>query len=170
MYPYQSAIRLSMIQLGVENLDFMTRFYTEQLGFSVLYENNNQVNLGIEGQKETMIQLVNQEGAQRKQVAGLYHIAVLLPSRKDLADCLLHFINKKVPLIGASDHGYSEAIYLEDPEGNGIEIYADRLQSKWDKRPDGQIIGVTEALDLEGLLAFASLKKEKHINFLKRLS
>ena len=87
---------------------------------------------------------------------GLYHLAILLPSREALAQIFKHFVDNAVPLIGASDHDYSEAIYLEDTEGNGIEIYRDRSVSEWDIREDGRIIGTTEAMDAEGLYRLAT--------------
>lgn len=77
---------------------------------------------------------------------GLYHLAILLPTRKALADVLKHLTDLQIPLVGGADHGYSEAIYLEDLEGNGIELYRDKPVSTWDIREDGRIIGVTEAL------------------------
>ena len=80
---------------------------------------------------------------------GLYHLALVLPSRQDLGTILRHFIDNKIPLQGASDHGYSEAIYLADTEGNGLEIYRDLPQENWDIREDGRIIGITEALDAD---------------------
>ena len=73
-------------------------------------------------------------------------LAILLPTRKDLADVLKHLTDLQIPLVGGADHGYSEAIYLEDLEGNGIELYRDKPVSTWDIREDGRIIGVTEAL------------------------
>lgn len=83
-------------------------------------------------------------------------MAILLPFREDLAQIFKHFVDHSVQLIGASDHDYSEAIYLEDTEGNGIEIYRDRPVSEWDIREDGRIIGTTEAMDAEGLYRLAT--------------
>lgn len=80
-------------------------------------------------------------------------MAIVLPSREDLGTIFRHFIDNKVPLQGASDHGYSEAIYLADTEGNGIEIYRDLPQDTWDVRPDGRIVGITEPMDAETIYA-----------------
>lgn len=80
-------------------------------------------------------------------------MAIVLPSREDLGAIFRHFIDNKVPLQGASDHGYSEAIYLADTEGNGIEIYRDLPQDTWDVRSDGRIIGKTEPMDAETIYA-----------------
>lgn len=84
-----------------------------------------------------------------KQSYGLYHMALLLPSREDLANVFKHLLDLKIPLVGGADHGYSEAIYLEDLEGNGIELYRDKPLTVWDIREDGRIIGVTEELSAQ---------------------
>ena len=76
-------------------------------------------------------------------------MAILLPSREDLADVFKHMAELNVPFVGAADHGYSEALYLEDPEGNGIELYRDKAVAEWDIREDGRIIGVTEELSAQ---------------------
>lgn len=81
-----------------------------------------------------------------KESYGLYHLAIHLPTREALGDFLRHVVHTSLPLVGASDHGYSEAIYLEDFEGNGIEVYHDKPVSVWDIREDGRIIGVTEEM------------------------
>ena len=80
---------------------------------------------------------------------GLYHLAILLPSREDLANLFKHMAELQIQLVGGADHGYSEAIYLEDLEGNGIEIYRDKPVEDWDIREDGRIVGVTEALSAQ---------------------
>ena len=86
-----------------------------------------------------------------KQGYGLYHMALLLPSREDLANIFKHLLDLKIPLVGGADHGYSEAIYLEDLEGNGIELYRDKPVTVWDIREDGRIIGVTEELSAQDI-------------------
>ena len=108
-------------------------------------EQDGQVALGRDGQ--VLVRLLATSDRQSvKSAYGLYHLALLLPSRQALADILKHLSENKVPMVGGADHGYSEAIYLEDPEGNGIELYRDKPQADWDIREDGRIIGVTEAL------------------------
>ncbi|MRT18448.1 VOC family protein, partial [Vitellibacter sp. q18] len=91
-------------------------------------------------------------GEENQGTTGLYHIAFLLPTRKDLGNMLLWLLQENVQ-IGAADHGYSEALYLSDPENNGIEIYWDKPEEVWDIRPNGEIIGVTEELDGDSLAA-----------------
>ena len=84
--------------------------------------------------------------------AGLFHTAILYPTRKDLATVLLRLLKAKYPLTGASDHGVSEALYLDDPDGNGVELYWDRPREVWPKKSDGGIDMYTHSLDLDNLL------------------
>ena len=84
---------------------------------------------------------------------GLYHVAILYPTRAALADALHRLVQAGIPLQGASDHGVSEALYLGDPDGNGIELYVDRPEDQWPRTPDGELQMVTRRLDLQNLLA-----------------
>ncbi|MGZ4000471.1 MAG: VOC family protein, partial [Mucilaginibacter sp.] len=86
---------------------------------------------------------------------GLYHTAILFPERKDLAVALKRLIDAKYPITGASDHGVSEAIYLDDADGNGVEIYWDRPKEEWPRDDNGGLTMFTKHLDLHGLLALA---------------
>ena len=86
---------------------------------------------------------------------GLYHTAILYPSRQDLAQVLRTLVEAGYPIDGASDHGVSEAIYLRDPDGNGVEIYRDRAEADWPRDADGELAMGTERLDLKALLAEA---------------
>ncbi|HEL2591240.1 TPA: VOC family protein [Streptococcus suis] len=149
---YNSKFELGYVALNVRNLELQSLFYQQVLGLQVLTENSKQIDLGV-GQT-TLIRLIQTE--QKGEVShsyGLYHLAIVLPSREDLGTIFRHFIDNKVPLQGASDHGYSEAIYLADTEGNGIEIYRDLPQDSWDVRPDGRIVGITEPMDAETIYA-----------------
>ena len=87
---------------------------------------------------------------------GLYHTAILYPTRKDLAVALQRLIDAGYPLSGAADHGVSEALYLDDPDGNGVELYWDRPEEQWPRTEDGKLQMVTRRLDLHGLLAQAA--------------
>ncbi|HEM2781004.1 TPA: VOC family protein [Streptococcus suis] len=149
---YNSQFELGYVALNVRNLELQSLFYQQVLGLQVLTENSKQIDLGV-GQT-TLVRLIQTE--QKGEVShsyGLYHLAIVLPSREDLGTIFRHFIDNKVPLQGASDHGYSEAIYLADTEGNGIEIYRDLPQDSWDVRPDGRIVGITEPMDAEAIYA-----------------
>ncbi|HEL1653664.1 TPA: VOC family protein [Streptococcus suis] len=149
---YNSQFELGLVALNVRNLELQSLFYQQVLGLQVLTENSKQIDLGVG--KTTLVRLIQTE--QKGEVShsyGLYHLAIVLPSREDLGTIFRHFIDNKVPLQGASDHGYSEAIYLADTEGNGIEIYRDLPQDTWDVRPDGRIVGITEPMDAETIYA-----------------
>ncbi|HEM4252135.1 VOC family protein [Streptococcus suis] len=149
---YNSQFELGLVALNVRNLELQSLFYQQVLGLQVLTENSKQIDLGV-GQT-TLIRLIQTEQiGEVSQSYGLYHLAIVLPSREDLGTIFRHFIDNKVPLQGASDHGYSEAIYLADTEGNGIEIYRDLPQDTWDVRPDGRIVGITEPMDAETIYA-----------------
>ncbi|CYV36405.1 VOC family protein [Streptococcus suis] len=149
---YNSQFELGHVALNVRNLELQSLFYQQVLGLQVLTENSKQIDLGV-GQT-TLIRLIQTEQiGEVSQSYGLYHLAIVLPSREDLGTIFRHFIDNKVPLQGASDHGYSEAIYLADTEGNGIEIYRDLPQDTWDVRPDGRIVGITEPMDAETIYA-----------------
>ncbi|HFI0064279.1 TPA: VOC family protein [Streptococcus suis] len=149
---YNSQFELGHVALNVRDLELQSLFYQQVLGLQVLSQSPNQIDLGV-GQT-TLVRLIQTE--QKGEVShsyGLYHLAIVLPSREDLGTIFRHFIDNKIPLQGASDHGYSEAIYLADTEGNGIEIYRDLPQDTWDVRPDGRIVGITEPMDAETIYA-----------------
>ena len=152
---YQSDFELGYVALNVRNLDLQSQYYQQVLGLSVIHQEESVIDLGVGN--TILVRLIKTE--ELLDVAGsygLYHLAILLPSREALAQIFKHFVDNSVPLIGASDHDYSEAIYLEDTEGNGIEIYRDRPVSEWNIKEDGRIIGTTEAMDAEGLYRLAT--------------
>ena len=144
-FEYQSKIYLGEVALYVADLARQKDFYQRVLGLELLEEQDGQVALGRDGQALVKL-LATSDRQSVKSAYCLYHLALLLPSRQALADILKHLSENKVPMVGGADHGYSEAIYLEDTEGNGIELYRDKPHSDWDIREDGRIIGVTEAL------------------------
>lgn len=119
------------VGLKVMDLEGMVQFYTETIGFELLSKSDTKAALGIQG--KTLLNLETFEGIEPKTVryAGLYHFAILLPNRKELGKILVHLHNNGIRL-GSSDHLVSEALYLSDPEGNGIEIYRDREPEHWD--------------------------------------
>ena len=144
-YEYKSHIYLAEAVLNVKDLDSQTAFYQQVLGLEILSQTDIEVILGVDG--KALVHLIQtQENGEAREYYGLYHLAILLPTRKALADVLKHLTDLQIPLVGGADHGYSEALYLEDLEGNGIELYRDKPVSTWDIREDGRIIGVTEAL------------------------
>ena len=144
-YAYKSHIYLAEAVLNVKDVTSQTAFYHQIIGLEILSQTETEAILGLG--KKALVHLIQAEKAgEVREHYGLYHLAILLPTRKALADVLKHLSDLRIPLVGGADHGYSEAIYLEDLEGNGIELYRDKPVSSWDIREDGRIIGVTEAL------------------------
>ncbi|MGT2847122.1 VOC family protein [Streptococcus massiliensis] len=144
-YQYNSKLYLKEVALNVADLDKQKAFYQQILGLQVLEEKVGEVLLGS-GDEPLVRILQTRDTSSSKERYGLYHLAILLPDRQGLADVFKHLAELKIPLVGGADHGYSEAIYLEDLEGNGIELYRDKPVTDWDIREDGRIIGVTEEL------------------------
>ncbi|VTY23353.1 Catechol-2,3-dioxygenase [Streptococcus parasanguinis] len=148
VYAYRSKIHLAEVALQVKDLERQTAFYTQVIGLLILSQTDREVILGAGGKALVHLIQTNREETVKSSY-GLYHMAILLPSREDLADVFKHIAELNVPFVGAADHGYSEALYLEDPEGNGIELYRDKPVTDWDIREDGRIIGVTEELSAQ---------------------
>ena len=150
VYQYNSKIYLAEVALNVKDLESQTAFYHQLLGWEILNQSENQVLLGAGG--KPLVRLIKTDDISiPKQSYGLYHMALLLPTREDLVNVFKHLLDLKIPLVGGADHGYSEAIYLEDLEGNGIELYRDKPEAEWDVREDGRIIGVTEELSAQAI-------------------
>ena len=146
MYPlYKSQIQLNEVALNVNHLLQETAFYTKGLGLQILTQSDKEVLLGV-GTTPLVRLIQTTIDKSVKESYGLYHLAIHLPTREALGDFLRHAVHTSLRLIGAADHGYSEAIYLEDFEGNGIEVYHDKPIDVWDIREDGRIIGVTEEI------------------------
>ena len=145
------AIYVNEVNIKVSNLARSIQFYEEIIGLKVLSQTETTANLTADG-KTTLVSLTQIENALPKsRTAGLYHFAILLPSRKNLAVFLRHLIQSGYP-FGAGDHLVSEALYLNDPDGNGIEVYSDRPASKWAWKDD-LVIMSTEQIDAKGILA-----------------
>lgn len=147
-------VRIGMVRLAVRDPDAVAAFYQSVLGLERLAQTGGEITLGV---APTPLLELRGDPALRPQdphQAGLFHTAFLLPTRADLARWLVHARQARVALQGASNHQVSEAIYLADPEGNGIEVYADRPLSHW-HGPDGHIRMRTDPLDLADLLSAA---------------
>jgi catechol 2,3-dioxygenase len=146
---------IEKIRLNIYDKEKMKNFYSDILKLVLIEETSEKLVYGINDCDQPIIELIIQpiEKIATKNM-GLYHFALLLSKRADLGSVLLHFINVKYPLVGASDHLVSEALYLQDPEGNDIEIYCDRDQSTW-KWENNFVQMDTIPIDAEGLLAIA---------------
>ena len=144
------------VHLKVADLERSVKFYTEILGFEVMTRMGNQAAFLSAGGYHHHIGLNTWESAggnpPPQGSTGLYHFAILVPNRKELAKVFKRLTDKKYPIDGASDHGVSEALYLHDPDGNGIEIYADRPRSKWPKNVKGEIEIFTRSFDMKSLM------------------
>lgn len=151
-------LRLGEVVLNVGHLKEMAGFYQEVIGLKLLEENERMVRLGVSGSDEALLVLKKIDNAVVPEVPriGLFHTAFLLPTRESLADVLLHLAKSGYPIDGAGDHAYSEALYLHDIEGNGIEIYADRPKAEWMRDGDGNLLMVTEQVDVDSLLQIAT--------------
>ena len=150
VYEYNSRIHLAEVVLNVKDLESQIAFYHQLLGLEILSQSEGEALLGT-GDKALVKLIKTDDISNLKQSYGLYHMALLLPTREDLANVFKHLLDLKIPLVGGADHGYSEAIYLEDLEGNGIELYRDKPVAEWDIREDGRIIGVTEELSAQDI-------------------
>jgi catechol 2,3-dioxygenase len=143
-------LQISRVVLTVHDLPAVADFYRRTLGLADIAQGDGRIALGADGR--ILLELVSDPAARRSdpREVGLFHTAFLMPSRPALARWLVHVANTGVQLQGASDHLVSEAIYLADPEGNGIEVYVDRPRDRW-HGPDGAIKMATERLDLNDL-------------------
>ncbi|MBC1850794.1 VOC family protein [Listeria seeligeri] len=151
-------MRLGEVVLNVGHLEKMAGFYQEVIGLTLLEKNERVVRLGVSRSNEALLVLRKIDNAVVPEVPriGLFHTAFLLPTRENLADVLVHLIKSGYPIDGAGDHAYSEALYLHDIEGNGIEIYADRAKTDWMRDAEGNLPMVTEEVDVDGLLKIAT--------------
>jgi len=148
----RTPVRIGMVTLRVRDLDLVADYYRDAIGLTVMARTATSARLGSGG--VPLLDLERRESAAReaRNAAGLYHTAFLMPTRKDLARWLVHAAKNKVPLSGFADHLVSESVYLDDPEGNGIEVYADRAPETW-KWDGGSVAMATDQLDIDGLLA-----------------
>jgi catechol 2,3-dioxygenase len=155
--PIAAGARIGHVHLKVADLERSLSFYCGVLGFALMQRYGTQAAFISAGGYHHHIGLNTWEskgGAPPPPgTTGLYHVAILYPTRADLADALERLMQAGVPLDGASDHGVSEALYLRDPDQNGIELYWDRPESDWPRTPDGKLQMHTERLDLQALLA-----------------
>ena len=145
------SLDLGPVHITVTDLDRSVGFYQDAIGLQVRERSDTEASLGAGG--EELLHLVESRDARPAgRHAGLYHFALLHPSREELARATARLVATRTPISGASDHGISEAIYLPDPDGNGIELAADRSRDRWGDLSDPTTIG-PQPLDLEGLLA-----------------
>ncbi|WP_052272335.1 VOC family protein [Leisingera sp. ANG-M7] len=155
--PLPAGTCIGHVHLKVSDLERSIAFYSGVLGFDVTQRLGSSAAFLSAGGYHHHIGLNTWQSrggpAPAPNMTGLYHTAILLPDRKSLAAVLRRVLDAGIALEGAADHGVSEAIYLRDPDGNGVELYRDRAEADWPRTPDGRLNMGTEALDLQALLA-----------------
>jgi catechol 2,3-dioxygenase len=146
--------RIAQVRLRTANLERLLEFYRGVLGLKVLERAGPRASLSATGQTPALIVLNEEPDAAPRplRATGLYHFALRYPSRSDLAQACARLVKAGYPIEGAADHGVSEAIYLSDPDNNGVELYTDRPRAQWPYR-DGRLAMTAATLDLKGLLA-----------------
>jgi catechol 2,3-dioxygenase len=148
--------RIGHVHLKVANIERALRFYRDILGFEVTqWYGDEAVFLSAGGYHHHIglnTWMSKNASSAPRNAAGLFHLAILYPERRDLAQALRWLLDAKYPIDGASDHGVSEALYLRDPDGNGVELAADRPVEQWPRDQDGGLAMVTRPLDVESLL------------------
>jgi catechol 2,3-dioxygenase len=154
--PIDPQVRIGHVHLKVADLERSLTFYCGVLGFDLTQRYGTQAAFVSAGGYHHHIGLNTWEslgGSPPPQgTTGLYHVAILYPTRRALAVALHRLMAAGIPLDGASDHGVSEALYLRDPDDNGLELYWDRPQEAWPRTPEGALVMFTRRLDLNGLL------------------
>jgi catechol 2,3-dioxygenase len=159
--PIDSGVRIGHVHLRVADLDRALGFYCGVLGFELKQRFGSQAAFVAAGGYHHHLGLNTWESLGGPPPppgsTGLYHVAILYPGRAALGDALKRLMLAGISLDGASDHGVSEALYLRDPDGNGVELYRDRPETEWPRTASGDLAMFTRALDLEALLADATV-------------
>lgn len=154
--PIAPNVSIGHVHLKVADLERALAFYAGVLGFEITQRYGTEAVFLSAGGYHHHIALNTWESKGGSPPppgsTGLFHVAILYPTRADFADALRRLTDARVPLQGASDHGVSEALYLTDPDGNGIELYWDRPRDQWPRNPDGRLEMYTRPLNLEELL------------------
>ena len=162
--PIDPQVRIGHVHLKVADLGRALRFYCGVLGFEITQRYGAQAAFVSAGGYHHHIGLNTWESLGGSPppsgTTGLYHTAILYPTRRALADALRRVLEAGIPLDGASDHGVSEALYLRDPDENAVELYWDRVPEEWPRTPTGELAMVTRRLDLNGLLKEVEAAKD----------
>lgn len=160
-YKIPEKTRVGHVHLKVSDLNQSLAFYVDLLGYRIRAKMGKQAVFIAANDYHHHIALNTWQSAglppANPRSVGLFHVALVYPTRKDLGVILKRILDHNYPITGASDHGVSKAIYLDDPDGNGIELYWDRPEAEWPKNSDGSIQLVTERLDLSELLRLAEI-------------
>jgi catechol 2,3-dioxygenase len=156
--PIHAGTRIGHVHLKVADIERALGFWRDVLGFEVMQQREGAVFLSAGGYHHHIaLNTWESKGGSPPApgTTGLYHVAILYPDRATLADALHRLMRAGIKLTGASDHGVSEALYLNDPDGNGVELYRDRPKEEWPRTADGALTMVRKRLDVDALLAEA---------------
>jgi catechol 2,3-dioxygenase len=147
-------VQIGLVQIRVSNLESSLTFYQNVVGLSVLRQSGREVEMTADGQTVLLIlrEIENARVLRRNSVAGLYHFAILVPDQSSLGLVLRNLISLGIE-VGQGDHLVSEALYIQDPDNNGIEIYRDRPKNTWKHDANGGVVMTTDPVDVDGLLA-----------------
>ena len=157
IYNTNSPSRLQEVHLNVSDLEKFSAFYREVIGFDILKEEQNRITLTADGSTPLLVLEEVPDSVERPiGTTGLYHFAILLPNHSSLGTMLMHLSQTEYPMDGAANHQYSDALYLTDPDGNGIEIYVDLPPEKWERTKDGGYEGGSYPIDFEKLVEKAT--------------
>src|SRR3954465_12484678 len=156
-YASRTPMRVGMVTLRVKNLDRVADYYRDVIGLAVMERSAAAARLGTAGIPPLVLEARPDAAIEPRNAAGLYHTAFLMPTRKDLARWLVHAAGNRMKLSGFADHLVSESVYLDDPEGNGIEVYADRDPSQW-QWSEGSVAMATDQLDIDNLVSLTNTK------------
>lgn len=156
LYHQQYNMYIKSVTLNVKDLNKSRQFYTSVLGLRIVNETQSRLELGA-NKDEVLLTLNEVKNATSGHREGLYHLAFLFPSKVALANTFIHMVEQHYPFAGAADHGVSEALYLQDPDGNGIELYYDRDVKDWPVK-DGHLDMYTKMIDLDALIKTATIK------------
>lgn len=157
IYNTNSPSRLQEVHLNVSDLEKLSAFYQEVIGFGILKEEQNKVTLTADGSTSLLVLEEMPDSVERPiGTTGLYHFAILLPDHASLGTMLMHLSQTEYPMDGAANHQYSDALYLTDPDGNGIEIYVDLPPEKWERTINGGYEGGSYPIDFEKLVEAAT--------------
>ncbi len=157
--PIHPDTRIGHVHLKVADIERGLGFWRDVLGFEVTQRREGAVFLSAGGYHHHIaLNTWESKGGQQPPpgTTGLFHVAILYPDRATLADALRRLVKAGIKLDGASDHGVSEALYLRDPDGNGVELYRDKPRAEWPRTADGTLSMITKRLDVDALLADAT--------------
>ncbi|MCC9022490.1 VOC family protein [Bacillus nakamurai] len=155
---------IGYVKLTIKSLERSLAFYQHVIGFQVVSQTDHTAELSADGKQVLLVLEENPSAVvlPERTVTGLYHLAILLPDRKELGIVLARLSENDIAL-GQGDHAVSEALYLSDPDGNGIEIYADRPRSTWRRDSEGNYVMTTAPVDVEGLLEEAGAERKSRL-------